>query len=54
MKNTDDAASPNEGDQQFDVAARVTYDPILDRTHLLHFGVSGLSTIRTLPPLDLA
>ncbi len=41
MKNVDDAPPTGEGDQQFDAAGRFTYDPILDKTHLLHVGVSG-------------
>ncbi len=41
MKSLDDPQPANEGDQQFDVAGRFTYDPILEKTRLLHFGLSG-------------
>jgi phosphate-selective porin OprO/OprP len=41
MKNLADSQPANEGDQQFDVAARLTYEPIIDKGRLLHFGVSG-------------
>ena len=41
MKNLDDTVPTNEGDQQFDVAGRLTYDPILEKTRVLHVGVSG-------------
>ena len=41
MKNLSDAQPAGEGDQQFDVAGRFTYDPIVDKDKLLHFGVSG-------------
>ena len=42
MAHTDVTVPPNEGDQSFDVAARITYDPILDKGRLVHIGLSGL------------
>jgi phosphate-selective porin OprO/OprP len=41
-KSVDDPAPAKEGDQQFDTAARVTYEPVIDKDRLVHFGVSGL------------
>lgn len=42
MKHTDDSQPANEGDQPFDLAARVTYDPVLEKDRLVHVGLSGL------------
>jgi phosphate-selective porin OprO/OprP len=42
LKHTDDAQPSNEGDQSFDVAGRITYEPIIEKDRLVHFGISGL------------
>ena len=42
LKHTDDAQPANEGDQSFDVAGRITYDPIIEKGRLVHVGISGL------------
>ncbi len=40
-RRLEDTDPPNEGDQAFDIAGRVTFDPVHDETRLVHLGLSS-------------
>jgi phosphate-selective porin OprO/OprP len=41
-RSFEDADPGAEGDQSLDIAGRATFDPVLDKTRLVHFGINTL------------